>query len=428
MDFKQSGLSGKAFDSPIEEVKNTLIDRLLLVGAILGVVILISSLFPYQENAFNFHFINDIICLSLLFILFTIRNRVHLKIKTGIIIVIVTIMFTTDLIDQSLYSADKVLLIIIPFLSILVFDFRTTVIIFISTLFIYSAVAFLYLTDLISIPGYHENAATLFDWINHIITVILIAVILSIFVYSYNKANESFIADLEKTNNEIKEQDELLKQSLFEKNIMLQEIHHRVKNNLAVVSGLLELQSYNIDNSEFRYILSKCTNRIMSIAKVHEMLYESSDYSNIPFDKYVKELANIVASNMNKEDKIINFDFDIQVETLNVNHGVPLGVIFNELITNSIKYGFVNSEDNLISISVCKSGENLKVMYLDNGVGIEDFETTSRKSLGFTLIHSLMSQIEAIYEYDTLDKFQLSFEFPITQNTGPYQNEHPAHS
>jgi two-component sensor histidine kinase len=204
---------------------------------------------------------------------------------------------------------------------------------------------------------------------------------------------------------------------------MIQEIHHRVKNNLAVVSGLLELQSYQIKNPEMQFILSKSTNRVMSIAKVHEKLYETSDFRNIPFENYVNELANIIFASINKEDKVINLDLDIQVESLNINHGVPLGIIFNELITNSIKYGFSESENNLISISVYNSDDSIRVIYIDNGVGIVDFEATSGKSLGVTLIHSLLDQIDASFEYDTKDKFKLTFEFPLIQNGGPYQNE-----
>jgi two-component sensor histidine kinase len=295
-------------------------------------------------------------------------------------------------------------------------------VIFAIALLVYSFVAYLYLHGILVVPGYHASASTLGDWINHVSTVVLIAVILTIFVYSYNKANEQFIFDLEKTNKEIHKQDQILKQSLLEKNVMIQEIHHRVKNNLAVVSGLLELQARSDNDERIKYVFSKSNNRIMSIAKVHEMLYESSDFSDIPFEKYVQELSNIVVNSINKEDKVINFDFDIQVDSLNINHGVPLGIIFNELITNSIKYGFVDSNDNVISISVLNSIDEIKVVYSDNGIGIPDLETTSGNSLGFTLIHSLMDQIGAKFEYDTIGKFQLTFQFPISNNAGPYQS------
>jgi len=154
-------------------------------------------------------------------------------------------------------------------------------------------------------------------------------------------------------------------------------------------------------------------NRILSIAKVHEMLYESTNFNNIPFDIYIKELSEIILSSMNEENKSIDFKTNISVEQLSINQGVPLGIIFNELITNSVKYGFVNQDGNEITIIVRPKAQNIEVVYSDNGIGIEDFEASSRKSLGFTIIKSLMQQIEAEYEYETENKFKLTFEFPI---------------
>jgi two-component sensor histidine kinase/PAS domain-containing protein len=225
----------------------------------------------------------------------------------------------------------------------------------------------------------------------------------------------SILAVLENISERVATQ-KVIEENLQEKNVLLQEIHHRVKNNLAVVSGLLTLQSYHIDDPSSKTILGKSTNRILSIAKVHEMLYESKNFNNIPFNAYIDELANIILSSMNDEGKAIEFKTNIQVEDLSINHGVPLGIIFNELITNSVKYGFKNQEDNIISISVKPDGNNISVVYEDNGIGIEDFENAATKSLGFTLIRSLMEQIDAEYTYATEANFKLSFHFPSDSN------------
>jgi two-component sensor histidine kinase len=204
----------------------------------------------------------------------------------------------------------------------------------------------------------------------------------------------------------------LIDDNLNEKNVLLQEIHHRVKNNLAVVSGLLSLQSYKTKDPNSKFILDKSTNRIMSIAKVHEMLYESKNFTRIPFDRYINELSTIILDSMNYDAKTIQFNTEINVDYISINHGVPLGIIFNELITNSLKYGFNGDLDNSINITVNRENDHFHVTYEDNGVGIENFDDASSKSLGFTLVQSLMQQIDAEFEYDTRDKFKLSFQFP----------------
>lgn len=203
----------------------------------------------------------------------------------------------------------------------------------------------------------------------------------------------------------------LIEDNLEEKSVLLQEIHHRVKNNLAVVSGLLELQSYNIEDDKTKLILRKSTNRILSIAKVHEMLYESKNFTKIPFKRYINELTEIIIDSLNIDGSDISISTNISVQHVNINHGVPLGIIFNELITNSIKYGFNGQNDKIIEIYVDKSEDLYTVIYRDNGIGIENFEAATSKSLGFTLIHSLLDQIEAEYQYDTDNKFELTFRF-----------------
>ncbi|MCG8373482.1 MAG: sensor histidine kinase, partial [Balneolales bacterium] len=112
----------------------------------------------------------------------------------------------------------------------------------------------------------------------------------------------------------------------------------------------------------------------------------------------------------------ISFSCNIEIDSISINHGIPLGIVFNELITNSIKYGFNGKENGLITIrAFSKNGIN-HIEYLDNGVGIANFDTTYAKGLGFTLINSLLSQIDATSVYATDNGFKLSFTFPARLN------------
>ena len=145
---------------------------------------------------------------------------------------------------------------------------------------------------------------------------------------------------------------------------------------------------------------------------MHQMLYQSDDISKVPLEKYLDELVNVILNTMNDEDRTIIFEHDIDVEYLNLNLGVPIGIIFNELITNSVKYGFTNAKQGVISISFKYSGPDIEVVYKDNGPGIPDFDESKQKGLGFTLVSSLLTQIDADYVYDVEQRFQLTFRFP----------------
>ena len=150
----------------------------------------------------------------------------------------------------------------------------------------------------------------------------------------------------------------------------------------------------------------------MSIAKVHQFLYQSESFDKIPFKMYIDQLAEVILSTMNSDQKQITFNSNISVDYLNINNGVPLGIIVNELITNSIKYGFPDDDGNEISISISETDNRIVFNYRDNGVGIADFESASSKSLGFSLINSLLTQIQATSNYHTEEHFELSFSYP----------------
>lgn len=196
--------------------------------------------------------------------------------------------------------------------------------------------------------------------------------------------------------------------------MLLQEIHHRVKNNLAVVSGLLDLQSNRAPDDFSRTTLKLSTNRILSISKVHELLYQSEDISRIHFKQYVKELADIIIDSFNKTGKEVKLSLDVHIPYLNINHGVPVGIILNELITNSLKHGFSQHQENYqITISALEEMDHYSITYADNGSGITLSESeNSVGGLGKTLIESLLQQIEATYTLNTENKYQLSFRFP----------------
>lgn len=205
-----------------------------------------------------------------------------------------------------------------------------------------------------------------------------------------------------------------VQQFYIKENIELQlaEIHHRVKNNLTIITCLLELQVNEISDSGSKIYFQQSINRINSIAKVHELIYESEDMTSVDIKKYLEKIVPTIQATLNSHNKQVTFLFDIPSYRLKVNQAIPLGLIFNELITNSFKYAFDEQKDGEITISMKVDGKRLAFTYKDSGPGFESEGTLrTSKSLGLMLINIQLQQLESIYTLNTNDTFELNFSF-----------------
>lgn len=217
-----------------------------------------------------------------------------------------------------------------------------------------------------------------------------------------------------------KDQEEVLKEALKEKTTLLAEIHHRVKNNLAIVSGLLELQSMEVD-LEHKLPLQRSINRIHSIAMVHELMYETERLSSVNIKHYLDQLIPAIQRTMQTKNEV-KINLELEEYQLNINQAIPLGLLFNELLTNSFKYAFLKTFEGKIDILMEAVDKRLKITYKDNGPGFtkgKDFSKTP--SLGLSLIHAQLDQLHADYDVETNGKFELKFEFNISER-GPHSN------
>ena len=201
-----------------------------------------------------------------------------------------------------------------------------------------------------------------------------------------NLANLSMMEDLEI-------QSHALNNSLQEKEVLLQEIHHRVKNNFQIIISLLVMQMKKVSNTKVQEVLRKSEKRIMAMALVHEMLYRSDNLSKIKFKPYVKQLCGILV--LDDTSKKINVNLEIEELLFEIDTAIPLGLIMNELITNSIKYAFPNKSAPQITIELKQNDDrNFDLHYFDNGIGYpENLETSKSQTLGFKLIQALSSQL-----------------------------------
>lgn len=186
-----------------------------------------------------------------------------------------------------------------------------------------------------------------------------------------------------------------LRHSLKEKEVLLKEIHHRVKNNLAVITGLLELQMENTGDKKAYQKLRDSQARIYSMAEVHEQLYQQEVFSSIQMDDYIREFADRIDSTFQIRSADIELKLDIEPVKLSINQAVPCGLLLNELLTNSYKHAFTDQDKGIISISLYKSNQKVELIVADNGKGIpEDLQKGTTDSLGMDLIQTLTKQLQ----------------------------------
>jgi len=203
--------------------------------------------------------------------------------------------------------------------------------------------------------------------------------------------------------------------SLKEKETLLAEIHHRVKNNLAVVSGMMQLQAYESHNDSVQEHLYDSVVRIKTMATVHELLYQSNSFSQLDFSDTLKELVQNVTDTLQSENEV-SMEFNSDPVKLNINQAIPTSLIVNEVITNAFKHAFDGIKDCKIRINLQQDGDSVNLTITDNGTGLPDeINSSSNSSLGFHLINLLSEQVNAeqVYEKNKNEPgtiFQIQFE------------------
>ena len=204
-----------------------------------------------------------------------------------------------------------------------------------------------------------------------------------------------------------------IQSSLREKEVLLQEIHHRVKNNLQVISSLLDLQSQQIEESAMLEVFRESQNRVKSMALVHEKLYQSKNFAKINFAEYTESLTNYLFKAYELHSGNVTLELDIEEVTLNIDTAIPCGLIINELVSNALKYAFPDSRTGKISISLHSDRhKHFTLIIKDDGVGLPinwDFKTV--KSLGLQLVKVITKQLKGTIEIDRTrgSQFRLNF-------------------
>jgi two-component sensor histidine kinase len=230
-----------------------------------------------------------------------------------------------------------------------------------------------------------------------IVLIVLSILMFSIIVFGYFslhkiKKREQLLFE---KNEEISHKSEMLSAALKEKELLIKEVHHRVKNNMQIIMSLLKLQAEKINDNNVEVYFTEARNRIQSMALIHEFLYKKDKMDFMLMDEYIKQLISEIQNSYTQPNHLIELHVDLDPILLDFDTSIPLGLIINELVTNAFKHAFPNKVGN-VWISFKKIDHNFVLVVKDNGIGTpKNFEEKKENSLGMELIHLLSEQINA---------------------------------
>jgi PAS domain S-box-containing protein len=212
--------------------------------------------------------------------------------------------------------------------------------------------------------------------------------------------------------------EQLIDAQLAEKEVLLREIHHRVKNNLQIIGSLIHLQSQSIRDPAIVEALNDTQNRVRAIALVHERLHMSKDLARVDFGAYVRYLGSNLFAFYQKDPSAIRMVYEAEKVIIDIDTAAPLGLIFNELISNMLKYAFPDGRMGECTISAHREEKNLVLKICDDGVGMPaDFDWNTSPTLGLKLVHLLVEQLKGTISLDTVNGTCFTLTIPVNDRT-----------
>jgi len=229
-----------------------------------------------------------------------------------------------------------------------------------------------------------------------LIVGVLILLVIIVFLVANNRRARRREIQLSVKNEQIQDQNKQIEQSLKEKEALIKEIHHRVKNNLQIITSMLNLQIGKIEDEKTESIFFEAKQRINAIALTHQMLYQKTTISNINLVEYIETLVRQIEASMSTAKIEIVTDLVNTNERLTIDGAVPLGLIINELLTNCYKHAFPQGKKGIITVSLLENPDTFTIKVSDNGVGLpEDFDRNESKTLGMELVFILVEQLDS---------------------------------
>ena len=252
---------------------------------------------------------------------------------------------------------------------------------------------------------------TITQWITYT-SIFFMCGLLSIFVI---KTLHKALANLNQEIFERTKLEENLKASLEEKETLLHETHHRVKNNMQVINSLLQLQSNAIEDNTIKEILKDSRSRVYAMAAVHETLHGSEKLSEIDLKNYLSKITTSIFQSYAADHSKVKLNSNVENSPINLNQAYPLGLIINELISNALKYAFPDNREGEIKVSVKKQDKELDLTIIDNGVGMpEDVDWKNTNTLGLKLVSTLVeNQLDGSIDMESKNGTKFAIKFNI---------------
>lgn len=206
-------------------------------------------------------------------------------------------------------------------------------------------------------------------------------------------------------------QEKVISNMLHEKEILLAEVFHRVKNNMNIVTSLLNLKKNASGSKEVQDALEECRNRIFSMALVHQKIYSNKSFTKLDFKDYVGDLINALRVTIDSAQALI--ELECEIIDLELSNAIPCGLILNELITNSFKHAIAPKQQLRIRILIKQLDKEILISYKDSGPGLRPEEAMNKDTLGLDIIRSLSSQLDAQFEFGNDNGFTFDLRFPV---------------
>lgn len=211
--------------------------------------------------------------------------------------------------------------------------------------------------------------------------------------------------------------EEKLQNTIKEKEVLLQEIHHRVKNNLQIISSLINLQMGKTESVRDKDLFQSTRNRIRALALVHEKLYKSRDMSKVDFTGYIKDIVKELFETYRKKRNTIELRLDLEQITIDITKATPLGFMCNELFVNSLCHAFPNDNRGVLAIQLKRSSQGCSLIIKDDGIGLPgDIDVENPKSFGLTMVQSLAKQIDAEVRFTSNRGTEIEITCPVKYN------------
>lgn len=308
-----------------------------------------------------------------------------------------------------------------PHLIYLLFDFRKKLPIYITMgIYILTFLLTFILDDynLITKLEIENNLKTLMYGYNFVFSMIFSYILITIFA----KNNDNYIKLIEKANKQLNieieqknKMNEKLEETLKEKDILLAEVHHRVKNNLSYISGLLELQNFYVKDNKLSNILNDTSARIKSIALLHEKFYEQNTIEKIDMRSFLNILIEHINICYDNKFNTIKIHTEIENVSLTMTEALPFSLLINELLTNSYKHAFSNKESGNIYINLTENEKEVTLQYKDDGIGFDIEKDIKDNSLGMNLIDAFTMQLKGKKAFTSTTNLGCSFTLQFFQ-------------